>query len=74
MHEESKPEHIISDSIVAIGRARLSLNALTKRWHRGNEDEALRYAIREIDKAGILLSGLGEWVEGQSEQSRQSER
>ena len=71
MHDESKPGHIISDSIVAIGKARLSLNVLSKRWHRDGEDKALRYAMEQIDKAGILLSGLQEQVEGQSERSRQ---
>lgn len=71
MHDESKPEHALADSITALGKARLTLNVLSKRWHRNNEDKAIRYAMEQIDRAGILLSGLSGWVEGEDERPRQ---
>jgi hypothetical protein len=55
-------EKILATSVESLGKARVSLVVLLKRWHRDNEDKAIRYAIEQIDLAGMglcELQGLG---------------
>ena len=71
MHESSKPEHLLIDAVESLAKGRMTLVVLTKRWHRDNEDKAIRYAMEQIDRAGACLCGLQDIVEGASESTRQ---
>lgn len=70
MHESSKPEHLLKDAVDALGHARLTLGAVSKSWHRVSEEKAIRYALEQIDRAGISLCGLQDIVEGAKVESK----
>lgn len=73
MHDDDKTQHLLDDAVGALAKARLTLVAVVRTWHRAKEDAALRYAIEQMDHAGTAICEIQNRldVEGQSEQSRQ---
>jgi hypothetical protein len=57
-------EQSLSGTVEALAKARITLEVLVKRWHREEEDKAIRYVLGQLDRAGILMSGLQNMVEG----------
>ena len=51
-------EQVLTIATESIAKARMSMTVVAKRWHRDNEDKAIRYAIQQLDMAGVALSSL----------------
>ena len=62
---EVSADQLLAEAVESLAKARLTLTAVSKSWHRKSEEGAIQYCIEQLDRAGIAISGLQGIAESQ---------